>query len=157
RANRKTKNTADQEGDAANMATTPTTPAPDTPAPVFPRLVYQPSAAPPGYKSLSVASQEDLDALKPPAFDTPQLAATYQLPIEQPIPHIARTTNEEQFDPRKSAAGRDVETDVLQTPPPVTNVYIRTGVNPEDGALSAELPKGLDAGTLLGRAPGKVF
>jgi hypothetical protein len=120
-------------------------------------MVYQPAPAPAGYQPVLVPTEDAFKALKPPGFATAEEAAIYQTPLEQPIPHIARTNNPDQFDARKSQSGRDVELDVIQTPPPVTNVYVQVGVDPHSLALSAELPPGLDQGTLISRTPGKLF
>lgn len=137
------------------MSTTPTKPAAgkpagDKPARTYPAVVYVHDPGTPGYKAVEVKDADAEKALGVPVFDTAQLAAAFVAPLEQPIPHIARTQNEEQFVPGKSQFGTNTSAGVFQTPPPVKNVFVRTGVEEGTLALKAVLPDGVDPELIKG-------
>lgn len=118
-----------------------------SPTPTYPRIVYIHDAGTPGYKAVEVADADAEKALGVPVFDTAERAAAFNAPIEQPISHIVRTQNEEQFVPGRSQLG-SVPGAVLQTPPPVRNVYLTTTVDPDSLTYKAKLPDGVDPSIL---------
>ncbi len=124
----------------------------------FPVIMWRRIPDPPFFQAVTVLSAEDAKPGpgKPLLFATAQEAQSYPAPEPQPIDHIARTGNPEQFDERKSQAGRAIPTGVIQTEPPVQNVYVQTGVDPATTAVFAVLPEGVDAATTLSgvTAPG---
>ena len=133
------------------MSTTHQTQPKPAAAPVeYPRTMYERTDTPPFFKTVVVKSADDAKPQKgkPPLFATAQEAESYSAPEPQPIDHIQRTGNPEQFDERKSQAGRDIPAGIVQTPPPVQNVYVKTGVDTGTGHLTAVLPEGVDPATL---------
>jgi hypothetical protein len=123
---------------------------PPKPADEFPKTMYERSPLPPFFKPVVVKSADDAKPQKgrPPLFATAQAAEAYAAPEPQPIDHIERTQNEEQFDERKSQAGRQIPAGIIQTQPPVQNVYVRMGVDTTTSSLTAVLPEGVDASVL---------
>ena len=123
----------------------------------YPKTLFQPAPPPgPGFNRVIVTDEASEKALRPPGFATLTEAVDYNAPLEQPISHIARTANEEQFDERKSQGGRSIPTGVIRTPAPVQNVYVQTGVDVATNHLTAVVPEGVDASVLTGAsAPGQ--
>jgi hypothetical protein len=123
----------------------------------YPKTLFQPAPPPgPGFQRVTVTDESGEKALRPPGFATLTEAIAYDAPLEQPIPHIARTGNEEQFDERKSQPGRPIPTGVIRTPAPVQNVFVQTGVDVATNHLTAVVPEGVDASVLTGvSAPGQ--
>ena len=74
---------------------------------VYPTTVYQKIDTPPGYVAVPVGSEAEVLALlgSGPVFLTAENAIRYVAPPEQPISHIDRTDNFEQFIPGKSVSG----------------------------------------------------
>lgn len=124
----------------------------------YPKTLFQPAPPPgPGFQRVTVTDEAGEKALRPPGFLTLTEAIAYTAPVEQPIPHITRTGNEEQFDERKSQAGRTVPTGVIRTPAPVQAVDAQTGIDTGTAHLTAVLPEGVDAAVLTGSsAPGAL-
>lgn len=122
----------------------------------YPAVVYVKDPGNPGYHTVLVADQAAADALGVPVFDTAEQAAAFNPPLEQPIPNIARTNNEEQFVAGKSQLGAPVAQRLVQTAAPVQNVFVKTGFDPATLALKAELPDGVDATKLPVDAAGVV-
>lgn len=136
------------------------TPVKDKPAAAvtYPRQLFQPSAQAPGFRSVTVTDASSEKALKPPGFATKAEALAYNAPLEQPIPHITRTANEEQWDDRKSQAGRNLPSGVIRTEAPVQNVPVTTGINPDTLAVTAALPDGIDPQAITAHsAPGALY
>jgi hypothetical protein len=90
----------------------------------YPTTVYQKTDIPPGYIAVPVASEDEVKALTGPVFLTAENAIRYQPPPEQPMSHIARTDNFEQFVPGKSTLGAEVAVPVARENP-LPNTYIR--------------------------------
>ena len=90
----------------------------------YPTVVYQKIDTPPGYVAVPVASEEEVLALTGPVFLTAENAIRYVTPPEQPIPHIARTDNFEQFIPGKSTLGAAVAVPVARENP-LPGTYVR--------------------------------
>jgi hypothetical protein len=122
----------------------------------YPRTAWVHTADSPGYKSVQLADATAEKALGVPVFDTAQAAAAFAAPVEQPIPHMARTNNEEQFVVGRSQLGAPGAGSVIQTPPPVTNVFIGTEISADTLALKAKLPDGLDPEALKKELKGAV-
>lgn len=147
------------------MSETQTPPAPPAagkaaaPAPLtYPATLYQPIIAPPGFKSVIVTDEASRKALRPPGFVTKMEALDYNAPLEQPIPHITRTANEEQWDDRKSQRGQDVAAGVIRTEAPVQNVFVQTGIDPTTLAITAQLPEGVTGQAITAQSePGAVI
>lgn len=118
------------------------------PAPTYPRVVYVHDDSSPGYRAVTVKDADAEKALGAPVFDTALEAAEFSPPVDQPIDHIARTQNEEQFVPGKSQIGAAIPAGVIQTPVPVRNVYVKTGVDPDSLGVKAVLPEGVDPAVL---------
>jgi len=114
----------------------------------FPALMYQHIATPPGFKPVEVKDADALKAMKPRPFATATEAALASEPLEQPISHIERTGNTEQFDERKSQYGAPIPAGVIQTPAPVSNVFVKTGVDAATMHVTAVLPDGVEPGVL---------
>ena len=116
----------------------------------YPRTMYERTDTPPFFKTVVVKSADDAKPQKgkPPLFATAQEAESYSAPEPQPVDHIQRTQNEEQFDERKSQAGRQIPAGIVQTPPPVQNVYVRMGVDTATTHLTAVLPEGVDGSVM---------
>lgn len=112
--------------------------------PAFPKTLFQPSPKPPGFVIVTVTDEASAKALHPPGFATREEALNYNAPLEQPIPHITRSSNMEQFDDMRSQAGREIPSAVIRTEAPVQNVYIKTGIDPATLAVTAALPEGVD-------------
>ena len=127
-----------------------TAPAKPAAADEYPKTMYEHTDAPPFYKPVVVKTADDAKPAKgkPPLFATVAAAESYDAPLEQPVDHIQRTQNEEQFDERKSQAGRQIPAGVIQTAPPVQNVYVKMGVDAGTTHLTAVLPEGVDPATL---------
>ena len=92
----------------------------------YPTTVYQKSDVPPGYVAVPVASEAEVLALTGAVFLTAENALRYVPPPEQPIPHIARTDNFEQFIPGKSTLGATVPVPVGRDNP-LPGTYVRVG------------------------------
>jgi hypothetical protein len=96
----------------------------------YPTTVYQKTDVPPGYVAVPVASEAEVIALTGAVFLTPEGALRYQPPVEQPIAHIARTDNLEQYRPGKTVLG--VETPVpVARENPLPGTYVRGTPAPE--------------------------
>jgi hypothetical protein len=109
----------------------------------YPTVVYQKSDVAPGYVAVPVASEDEVLALTGPVFLTAQNAIRYVPPPEQPIPHIARTDNFEQFVPGKSTLGVTVPVPVGRENP-VPGTYVRQGLPdppPDPPATQSADPK----------------
>lgn len=133
-----------------HAAQTGATPAKAGAANDYPKTMYEHTDSPPFYKPVVVKSADDAKPQKgkPPLFATVQEAEAYPAPEPQPIDHMQRTGNPEQFDERKSQAGRTIPAGVIQTQPPVSNVYVQTGVDTTTGHMTVVLPEGIDSSTL---------
>ena len=96
---------------------------------VYPTTVYQKSDVAPGYVAVPVASDAEVVALLAtgPVFLTAENAIRYQAPPEQPMSHIARTDNFEQFIPGKSVSGVPVAVPVARDNP-LPGTYVRQGL-----------------------------
>ena len=95
---------------------------------VYPTTVYQKTDVPPGYVAVPVASEAEVLALlgSGPVFLTAENAIRYVAPPEQPIAHIARSDNFEQFIPGKSTLGVEVPVPVGRDNP-LPGTYVRVG------------------------------
>ena len=95
----------------------------------YPTTVYQKTDVAPGYVAVPVASDAEVVALlgSGAVFLTPENAIRYVPPPDQPIPHIARTDNFEQFVPGKSTLGATVPVPVGRDNP-LPGTYVRQGV-----------------------------
>jgi hypothetical protein len=117
------------------------------PTVTYPRIVWIHIAESPGYKSVMVADKEAEKALGVPVFTDAEHAGAFMPSVEQPISHIARTNNEEQFVPGRSQAGAEISKGVIVTPPPVSMIFVKTGVDPATLALKVAA-EGTDPKTL---------
>ena len=119
----------------------------------YPAMVYQKTDAPPGYKAAEVQSADDIKTLAQagPVFLTAQGALAFAAPPEQPIPHIQRTQNEEQFVIGKSETGRFIETPLMV--PPQVNTYARQGVVELGEQKAADAAKAAEAAGAPPAAP----
>ncbi len=93
----------------------------------YPTVVYQKIDTPPGYVAVPVASEDEVKALTGAVFLTAQSAIRYVAPPEQPMAHITRTDNFEQFIPGKSTLGATVAVPVARENP-LPGTYVRQGV-----------------------------
>lgn len=95
----------------------------------YPTVVYQKTDVPPGYVAVPVASEAEIIALAAsgPVFFTAENAIRYLPPPEQPMSHIARTDNFDQFVPGKSTLGVEVAVPVARENP-LPNTYVRQGI-----------------------------
>lgn len=127
-------------------------------AKTYPKTLFQPAPGVPGFKSVMVTDQASEKTLHPPGFATRAEAAAYNAPLEQPIPHITRTNNEDQFDDRKSQMGHDIPSGVVRTEAPVQSVFVKTGIDPTTLAVTAQLPDGIDPQAITAHSsPGAVY
>jgi hypothetical protein len=94
---------------------------------VYPTTVYQKTDAAPGYVAVPVASEAEVLALSGAVFLTAENAIRYQAPPEQPMSHIARTDNFEQFVPGKSISGVPIAVPVARDNP-LPGTYVRQGL-----------------------------
>jgi hypothetical protein len=93
----------------------------------YPTVVYQKIDTPPGYVAVPVASEAEVLALTGAVFLTAENAVRYAPPVDQPMPHIARTDNFEQFIPGKSTLGAEVPVPVARENP-LPGTYVRQGL-----------------------------
>ena len=107
----------------------------------YPTTVYQKIDVAPGYAAVPVASEAELIALlgTGAVFLTPENALRYLPPPEQPIPHIARTDNFEQFIPGKSTLGAAVAVPVARENP-LPGTYVRRGLPDQPPPPDPPLP-----------------
>ena len=93
----------------------------------YPTVVYQKIDVAPGYVAVPVADEAALLALTGAVFLTAENALRYVAPVEQPMPHIDRTDNFEQFIPGKSTLGATVPVPVGRENP-LPGTYVRQGL-----------------------------
>jgi hypothetical protein len=91
---------------------------------VYPTTVYQKIDTPPGYVAVPVASEVELLALSGAVFLTAENAVRYVAPVEQPMPHIERNDNYDQFVAGKSVLGVPVAVPVARENP-LPGTYVR--------------------------------
>jgi hypothetical protein len=94
----------------------------------YPTTVYTKTNIPPGYVAVPVTTEDEVKTLmgSGAVFLTAENAIRYQSPPEQPMSHIARTDNFEQFVPGKSTLGTEVAVPV-DTEHPLPGTYVRGG------------------------------